>query len=994
VKRTFASLLLGAAISLAAPAAEAAGDPQLDWWTVHTKHFHVHYARGLEPVADRVAALAETIHERLTVFLGYEPKSYTEIVLTDDTDSANGSATALPYNTIRLFVTAPDDLSPLGDYDDWYLELLTHEYTHIVHTDNISGVPAIVNAVLGKTYSPNQAQPRWILEGLAVVSESQHTSAGRIRSSLWDMYLRADVLDDRIAGIDQFSSNAYRYPQGNLWYIYGSRFLRWITDVYGPDTMRAVSADYGATLVPWGINRAIRRVTGKTYVELFEGFKDYIRRRYADQMREVDKRGLREGVQITHHGRTVSYPRFVPAKARAGAGEELLFFRDDQDERSGLYRLPLAGGEKREELVARTNGPSSATFTPEGDLVFHSVSIFRNLYGREDLFRLPRGETSPGGEERARRQLTVGRRASTADVSPDGRQVTFVVNNKGTTYLEIADVAPDGTVKNLRDLVPSARFEQAYTPRFSPDGAQVAYSVWTAGGYRDVRLVDVATGRFEQITHDRSLDMTPIFSADGKTLYFVSDRTGIFNVYAYDLAARTLAQVTNVRVGAVQPTVSADGKTLVYVGYTTYGFDLFRMPLDPARFLPAVPPPTDRPDPPAEPIGVERHFTPYNPLPTLAPRHYLMTIKPGSYSSVAFSFTASTSDVVGIHGVDLSLLFDPKAPSPTVSVGYSYDRLPVDFNVRLFHQSTPRGDYAVNDKTVPYDETTNGITTGVSYGFQGDFTNHNIGMSFSVANFFGSLPVGSALDPYSRVRSDPPRGNINVAHVGYSFSNAEGSNEAAGNVRGASFSIGLDYAGPYTGSSFAIRNASASFVGYLSMPWPGHQTMAIRTSGAVSAGDYPRNGAYAVGGYDLENNSLPSTILSGVFNGSFALRGYPPRAYAGASYFLQNVEYRIPIVKPDHGISSLPLYLRRIDGNLFWDYGGAFDNFRWDKFAVFRSGEILYAPQLHTAVGGEIWLGATIGYQLNVQLRIGYAHGFSPEAYHAGQPYFVASSAF
>ena len=72
---------------------------------------------------------------------------------------ANGSATALPYNTIRLFITAPDDISPLGDYDDWYLELITHEHTHILHTDNITGVPAVVNRLMGKWWAPNQAQP-------------------------------------------------------------------------------------------------------------------------------------------------------------------------------------------------------------------------------------------------------------------------------------------------------------------------------------------------------------------------------------------------------------------------------------------------------------------------------------------------------------------------------------------------------------------------------------------------------------------------------------------------------------------------------------------------------------------------------------------------------------------------------------------------------------------------------------------------------------------
>jgi hypothetical protein len=65
-----------------------------------------------------------------------------------------------------------------------------------------------------------------------------------------------------------------------------------------------------------------------------------------------------------------------------------------------------------------------------------------------------------------------------------------------------------------------------------------------------------------------------------------------------------------------------------------------------------------------------------------------------------------------------------------------------------------------------------------------------------------------------------------------------------------------------------------------------------------------------------------------------------------------------------------------------------------NKLALFRSGELLYSPQLHTSLGAEIWIGATFGYQINTQLRLGYAYGFSPEAYLYGQPYFVVSSAF
>jgi len=216
VRRTLAlAALCAAALLVPAREVRASNDPDIVWWTIETKHFKVHYWKSLEPIAERVAALAEEIHDRITGPAGHAPKS-TEIVITDDTDGANGSAISTPFNTIRLFVNAPDDLTTLSDYDDWLLMLLTHEYTHIVHTDNISGAATVINAILGKILAPNQLQPRWVLEGLATAYETYFTSAGRVQASLFDAYIRADYLEKNYPGLDQLSSNAMRWPQGNL----------------------------------------------------------------------------------------------------------------------------------------------------------------------------------------------------------------------------------------------------------------------------------------------------------------------------------------------------------------------------------------------------------------------------------------------------------------------------------------------------------------------------------------------------------------------------------------------------------------------------------------------------------------------------------------------------------------------------------------------------------------------------------------------------------
>ena len=233
--------LLAFAAFVFAPRSARAGDPYVAWYTLKSPHFHVHYHAGLEAVAQKAASVAEDVYSRIVPALGWKPKEITELVLTDDANDANGFASTLPYSRITLFVAAPNDMSGLGDYDDWLTELITHEFTHIVHTGNVSGAPDVVNSIFGPTLHPNQYQPNWIIEGIAVAMETEHTTGGRLRSSQFDMMLRADVLAGNVARLDQISNVPYRWPSANLWYLYGAHFVAWIASIYGPDIYSAVA---------------------------------------------------------------------------------------------------------------------------------------------------------------------------------------------------------------------------------------------------------------------------------------------------------------------------------------------------------------------------------------------------------------------------------------------------------------------------------------------------------------------------------------------------------------------------------------------------------------------------------------------------------------------------------------------------------------------------------------------------------------------------------
>lgn len=981
ILRAAAALLVAAALE--AGSAEA-GDPRLEYYTVETPHFRVHYHGGLEKIAQRTASLAEAIRDRLTTKLVTPPSQTIHILLTDVTDSANGSATALPYNAIELFVTAPEDQSELGDYDDWMTGLVTHEQAHVFHLDNISGIPLLLNAILGKTYSPNQVQPKWILEGLAVAMESRLTSGGRVRSTLFDMFLRANVLEDQIVPIDRLSHTTRAFPGGSIWYLYGGKFISWILDTYGEDTFAAVASDYGSNIFPWGINRSIRRATGRTYTELYAGWIASLKEKYRQQIRAAAERGLREGTRLTHRGFMAGSPRFIPRCARSSDTNELLYFRADGDTLSGFYRLPLAAPahalEDDAELVARASGSTRvASFDRSCGFVFDQTGRSDRFYYFDDLYHQPAGTTSKLGQHGTRERWTTGLRARSPDVSPSGERIVFVTNHGGTTTLRIGDIPSEGGIANVRALVPSADGEQAFTPRFSPDGRSVAYSAFTRGGYRDIRVVDARSGRFYELMHDRAIDAQPSFTPDGRTIVFSSDRTGIANVYAYEIGTGKLSQVTNVRTGAYMPEISPDGHTLVYVGYTSRGFDLYSMPFEPSHFLPALEP-EPRPEPNPDPAPREWPVAPYNPLPTLRPHRYDIQYGTGLFGN-ALTVAVSGSDIAGRHGFSASLTYNTGIDSFTGSLGYSYGGLPFGFGMSGFRSLVPRSPFVVGNQSYPVREEILGVTSAISFGTADDYASQRVGFSYTASAHNVIYPFDQTLDPYATIVNRPRDLFLGSVHVGWSFSNAYSTTYAVSAEGGFGLSIGADFAGEWTGSEETLSAFNARGVGYVLAPWAQHHVFALSLAGGAAGGTYPRGG-YFFGGF--ADQDILNAITTGAVQSGFVIRGYPPGAFIGKQYNLGNLEYRFPLLWVERGVSTLPVFFQSLAGAFFADYGGAYDQLD------------LHDPlgQYHLGVGAEIRAALTVGYFLNSSLRIGWAKGFDRYAVPGSQVYVVAAGSF
>ena len=566
-------------------------------------------------------------------------------------------------------------------------------------------------------------------------------------------------------------------------------------------------------------------------------------------------------------------------------------------------------------------------------------------------------------------------------MSPSGRRVTFVTSHAGTTTLRIADVRPEGGIDGARALVPSATGQQAFSPRFSPDGRKVAYSSWSEGGYRDIRVVDVETGAFFELSHDRAIDVTPSWSPDGRYVLFSSDRTGITNVYAYEVATGRLHQVTNVRTGAFMPELSPDGRTLVYVGYTSKGFDLYSMPFDERAFLDAPPAPETRPPLATEPSPKRWPVVSYNPLETLwlslrRPYSFTASLATGTLG-LAATLASHGEDIVGLHSTDLSLTWLTEIGQFNGSVSYAYHPLPYSMSVELYRDLRPSDDIKVGQRTVGVRDDSLGATAGVDYVLPGEHDYEEFAFSYTASAHRPRYPIGNLNDPFSESLARPSDTFLGTVRLAFRFSNAYQPVYGVSSERGFSLSLATDFGSTATGSDSSLAGFTGRAIGYLPMPWLSHHALAVGISGGIGGGAYPtfRQGGFA-------DQSPFDAVRTGLRQNAFVLRGFPYGAFLGRQYNLANVEYRFPIVWVERGVSTLPVFWHGLSGTLFADYGGAYNHI--------DSNDLL--SQYHLGTGGELRLTLALGYFIETEFHLGWAKGFGTLG--TSQTYFVAAATF
>ncbi len=228
-----------------------------------------------------------------------------------------------------------------------------------------------------------------------------------------------------------------------------------------------------------------------------------------------------------------------------------------------IWTVPLSGGDAR-LLVSNPANDTRPLFSPDG----RQLAFMSNRTGNEDIFVLT---------------LTTG----------DVRRITYDDGNdhldawsRDGKYLYFSSATDDiGSMNDVFRIpvtggtpmpVTADRFASEYWAAPSPTSSAVAFTAkgtvagqWWRRGHSHLDESEIwllNASKYEKLSGGGSKEAWPMWSPDGKRIYFMSDRSGSENLYVKDaIPAAAARQLTTFKDGRLLwPNISYDGKTIVF----------------------------------------------------------------------------------------------------------------------------------------------------------------------------------------------------------------------------------------------------------------------------------------------------------------------------------------------------------------------------------------------------------------------------------------------
>ena len=177
---------------------------------------------------------------------------------------------------------------------------------------------------------------------------------------------------------------------------------------------------------------------------------------------------------------------------------------------------------------------SGAIYTADGDSIYLTLSYSGNadIYERDLSTGKTRKVTSHYADE------------VDPSITKDGTMMTFLSSRSGKAHIYTMD--PRQTEKDVKRISFVGQFNA--TPRFSPDGKEIAFTSWVDGGF-DLYRVGSDGNNLVRLTKDFGSVEEPAYSPDGEFIIFTAKtmktrKRAVQDIYIMNREGEILGQLT------------------------------------------------------------------------------------------------------------------------------------------------------------------------------------------------------------------------------------------------------------------------------------------------------------------------------------------------------------------------------------------------------------------------------------------------------------------
>jgi hypothetical protein len=210
--------------------------PDLDWYSIETEHFTVHYpqsrredsehALSAEWTAKKTAKIAEEMFPRMCAEFNYYLKERVHIVILDQGDELAGF-TVPSWDWIEISANPGNDFYRQRGRMDWLPDVLVHEFAHVISLKAQAAMAegsfgtlvgglysdGLSNSISGAEILIPDSDPFFWTEGGA---EFWSDNAGY---NWWtpsrDMHIRTTVLQDRLLEFREWQTTQQSFDWGD-----------------------------------------------------------------------------------------------------------------------------------------------------------------------------------------------------------------------------------------------------------------------------------------------------------------------------------------------------------------------------------------------------------------------------------------------------------------------------------------------------------------------------------------------------------------------------------------------------------------------------------------------------------------------------------------------------------------------------------------------------------------------------------------------------------